>query len=160
MMMLKRNHTSYNLSTAVLSQMLRYLTHMNIDKERIFHSLGMNPDIMNYPDERISIDEYMAFEKESARISGDIYFGLHLGEFFEVGNWSILGYLMMNCRTLGEVIQKGIKYSRIISNLIQFKMQPGIRKIKKILFAQNYSALTLRHCYEKRQAFTIHVPPA
>ena len=36
--------------------------------------------------------------------------GLHMGEFVEAGSWPILGYMMVNCKTLGETFEKSGRY--------------------------------------------------
>ena len=89
------------VSCSVLSQMFFYLTSLKVDVDEFLRSLGVEPADVRDPDARIPVDTYLLIQDEAAHYVHDPYFGLHMGEFAEPGSWSILGYLMMNCRTLG-----------------------------------------------------------
>lgn len=143
-----KDRYSINLSVSLLSQIVRYLTHLKIDAGAVFRSAGVDPLIMESPDTRISLDTYLAVENAAIRVTNDTYFGLHIGEFSEVDNWSILGFMMMNCRTLGEAFEKSGRYSAIIGNLIHGRVQIGFRKIKMILMTPKYVPELPRHCFE------------
>ncbi len=49
----------------------------------------------------------------AVQITGDEYFGLHQGEAM-IGFSNILGHILVNCETLGEVFEKFLKYHRIL----------------------------------------------
>jgi AraC-like DNA-binding protein len=87
-------------------------------------------------------------EEEAASYTNDPYFGLHMGEFAEPGSWSILGYMMMNCKTLGEAFEKSARYSRIIGNLIQGDAHFRFNKIKLVLFTPPHAPVMSRHCFD------------
>ncbi len=94
------------VSICVLSQLVRYLLSLKVNINKLFKAVGVDPSILEYPDTRIPFETYIALEDEAVRVTNDPFFGLHMGEFFEPGNWSIIGYMMMNCRTLGEAFEK------------------------------------------------------
>jgi hypothetical protein len=71
-----------------------------------------------------------------------------MGEFAEAGSWSILGYMMMNCRNLGEAFEKSGRYSRIIGNLIEARAELGFNKIKAVFFTPPHAPKMSRHCFE------------
>jgi hypothetical protein len=112
------SHSPIVVSAAVLSQLFLYLSSRKVDIDRFLHSLGANPDEIRSPDAYLPVETYLRIEEEAARFVHDPYLGLHAGEYFEPGSWSILGYMMMNCRTLGEALEKSKRYSRIIGNVI------------------------------------------
>lgn len=99
--------------------MFSYLKSLRLDQNALLSSMGLDPELFRDPDARIPIEQYVAIEEEAARVADDPCFGLHMGEFAEAGSWSILGYMMMNCRTLGEAFEKSAKYYRIIGDLIE-----------------------------------------
>jgi AraC-like DNA-binding protein len=136
------------VSVAVLSQLVRYLAALKIDTDRVFRSLGIDPAIVRYPDEQIPIETYIAVEDEAARISGDACFGLHMGEYIEPGNYSILGYMMMNCRTLAEAFARSARYYRLVGNLLTSSVKLGYRKVTTILSAPAHAPKFSRHCFE------------
>jgi AraC-like DNA-binding protein len=71
-----------------------------------------------------------------------------MGEFAEAGSWSILGYMMMNCKTLGEAFVKAGKYSRIIGNLIDARAELKFGKIHVVYFTPPHAPAMSHHCYE------------
>jgi AraC-like DNA-binding protein len=109
------------------------------------------------PDARIAIESYIAIEDEAARVSGDPYFGLHMCEYFEPGNWSILGYMMMNCKTLGEAFEKAGRYTNIIGNLIRGSIHIGFKGVKLVLAIPKYASKHSRHCFEDTLSSSIRL---
>lgn len=71
-----------------------------------------------------------------------------MGEYAEAGNWSIIGYMMMNCLTLGEALMKAGKYSRIISTLIHASAFPKGSNIKITFLKDKRCPELSRHCFE------------
>jgi AraC-like DNA-binding protein len=141
-------HSPISVSVSVLTQLVRYLGHLQIDIAPLFCAAGVDPGILDRPDERMPIEAYIAVEEEAARVSADPCFGLHMGEFHEPGHWSILGYMMMNCRTLGEAFGKSGKYYGIIGNLLSMTPHLGFRKVKFVLTTPKHAPVLSRHCFE------------
>ncbi len=146
--MAQTDGASISLSASLLSQIARYLAHLTIDVEKVFDTAGVDPLVLRTADARISLAQYLAVENEAIRATGDPCFGLHIGEFAEVDNWSIVGFMLMNCRTLGEAFAKGARYSAIVGNLIQGHVQIGLGKAKLILSTPKHAPEIPRHCFE------------
>ena len=106
----------------------------SVDIDEFLRSLGVEPAAVRTPDVRIPVDTYLLIQDEAAHYVHDPYFGLHMGEFAEPGSWSILGYLMMNCKTLGEAFEKWGRYSRIIGNLIDGRVEWRFNKIRVVFY--------------------------
>jgi AraC-like DNA-binding protein len=136
------------VSITVLNQMFLYLNSLNVDIDAFLRSLGIDPATVKSPDAYIPIETYLLIQDEAARYTNDPNFGLHMGEYAEAGSWSILGYLMMNCKTLGEAFEKSGRYSRIIGNLIKGDVKIRFNKIKVILATPPHAPKMSRHCYE------------
>jgi AraC-like DNA-binding protein len=140
--------SEFTLTTGVLSQLLKYLKHLGVDADAVLRSAGADASLLLLPDARISAETYIKIEEEAVKASGDPYFGIHMGEYAEAGNWSIIGYMMMNCATLGEALLKAGKHSRIISTLIHASAFFKGRNIK-ITFSKDRRCPELsRHCFE------------
>lgn len=138
----------FAVSVTVLSQLFLYLAALNVDVDAYLRSLGIDPASVKSPDAYIPLETYLLIQEEAARYCHDPYFGLHAGEYAEAGTWSILGYMMMNCRTLGEALEKANRYSRIIGNLIQARVEPRINHIKVVFVTPPYAPEMSRHCIE------------
>jgi AraC-like DNA-binding protein len=136
------------VSISVLNQMFLYLSSLGVDCDAFLRSLNIDPGEIKSPDTYIPIETYLRIQDEAAHYTNDPYFGLHMGEFAEAGSWSILGYLMMNCRTLGEAFEKASRYERIIGNIIEAKVQIRLNKVKVIYYTPPHAPAMSRHCYE------------
>jgi hypothetical protein len=136
------------VSVTVLKQMFLYLESLGVDVDAFLRSIGVDPAVAKSPDGYIPLETYLLIEDEAALYTNDPYFGLHMGEFAEVGSWSILGYMMMNCENLGEAFEKSARYSRIIGNLIEGKAYIQFNKIKVALVVPPYAPEMSRHCFE------------
>ena len=136
------------VSYTVLAQMLRYAASENVDIDGLLRSLGVDPRVAASPDAYIPAETYLRIQEEAARLTGDPRFGLHMGQFAEAGSWSIVGYLMMNCSTLGEALKKSDRYSRIIGNMIESRLLLRFGKAKVVFFTPPLVPIMSRHCYE------------
>jgi AraC-like DNA-binding protein len=132
----------------VLSQLFHYLDSLKVDTDEFLRSLGLDPANIKSPDTYIPIETYLLIQDEAAHYTNDPYFGLHMGEFAEAGSWSILGYMMMNCSTLGEAFEKSARYSRIIGNLIEANAHLRLNKIKVVFSTPPHAPKMSRHCFE------------
>jgi len=136
------------VSITVLSQMFLYLDSLKVDIDTFLRSIGVDPTLVKAPDTRLPIETYLHIQDSAAEYVNDPYFGLHMGEFAEAGSWSILGYLMMNCKTLGEAAEKSGRYSRIIGNLIEARPVLKFNKVKFVFFTPPHAPKMSRHCFE------------
>ncbi len=145
------------VSVSVLSQMFLYLDSLNVDIDAFLRSLKLDPQAVKAPDTRLPIETYLLIQDEAAKYVNDPSFGLHMGEFAEVGSWSILGYMMMNCKTLGEAVEKSGRYSRIIGNLIEARAEMRLNKIHVEFFTPPHAPKMSRHCFEATLSSTVRM---
>ncbi|MBK9925206.1 MAG: AraC family transcriptional regulator [Anaerolineales bacterium] len=136
------------ISVNLLSQMFTYLDSLKVDTDTFLRSLNVDPTKVRSFDTHIPIETYLLIQDKAAEYVNDPYFGLHMGEFAEVGSWSILGYMMMNCKNLGEVFEKSERYSRIIGNFIETRTEQKLNKIKVIFFTPPHTPEMTRHCFD------------
>ncbi len=139
---------SITVSISVLEQMFLYLKARQVDIDGFLRSLGLDPAAMRSPDTRLPIDVYLRIQDRAAELLHDPCFGLHMGEYAEPGSWSILGYMMMNCKTLGEAVAKSGRYARIIGNLIEGRVELRPDCVRMICFTPPHAPAMSRHCFE------------
>ncbi len=151
------SHEPLAVSVSVLSQMFLYLGALKVDIDEFLRAIGVEPASVKSPDARIPIETYLHIQDQAALYTRDPCFGLHMGEFAEAGSWSILGYLMMNCRTLGEAFEKSGRYSRIIGNLIEARAEPGFNRMRFIFFTPPHAPQMTRHCFEATLASCVRM---
>jgi AraC-like DNA-binding protein len=144
----RNSPTDIKVSVTVLKQMFLYLDSLGVDIDAFLHSLDLDPEEVKSPDTYLPIQTYLRIQDEAACYTNDPYFGLHMGEYAEAGSWSILGYMMMNCETLGEAFEKSARYSRIVGNLIEGDVKIRLNKIKAIFSTPPHAPKMSRHCFE------------
>jgi AraC-like DNA-binding protein len=154
---MKTSPEPITVSVTVLSQMFLYLNFLKVDIDAFLRSLGVELASVKSPDARIPINTYLLIQDEAARYTNDPYFGLHMGEFAEAGSWSILGYMMMNCKTLGEAMEKSGRYSRIIGNLIEARAEIRYKKVRFVFFTPPHAPKMSRHCFEATFSSTVRL---
>ncbi len=136
------------VSATVLAQLFLYLESLQVDIDTFLRSLGIEPETVRSPDAYIPVETYLRIQDEAAEHVHDPYLGLHMGEFAQPASWSILGYLMMNCKTLGEAFEKSGRYQRIIGNMIDARVEIGLGKLRAVYFTPPHAPKMSRHCFE------------
>lgn len=145
------------VSIGVLRQMFSYLSSLDIERDVFLRALDVDPVILSDLDAYIPIETYLKIQEGAAEFTQDPYFGLHMGEYLEVGSWSILGYLMMNCEMLVQAFEKSARYQRIIGNLIEGKAYLRFNKVKVTLSTPPHAPKMSRHCFESAIASTVRM---
>jgi len=136
------------VSATVLAQLFLYLDSLQVDIDAFLRLLDIEPETVRSPDAYIPVETYLRIQDEAAGYIDDPYLGLHMGEFAQPGSWSILGYLMMNCKTLNEAFEKAGRYQRIIGNMIDARPQFGLGKVRVVYFTPPHAPQMSRHCFE------------
>lgn len=147
--------SSIHVSISVLSQLFLYLRSKGVEVEDFLRSISVDPVSVQRPDEQITIEKYLHIQDSAAEYIHDPYLGLHMGEYAEPGSWTILGYMMMNSRTLGEAFEKIGSYQKIIGNVIEATAHIGLNKIKLIFFTPPTAPSMSRHCFESTLSSTV-----
>jgi AraC-like DNA-binding protein len=146
-----------SVSATVLAQLFLYLDSLQVDIDAFLRSLDIEPETVRSPDAYIPVETYLRIQDEAAEYINDPYLGLHMGEFAQPGSWSILGYLMMNCKTLGEAFEKSGRYQRIIGNMIDARTQFGLGKVRVVYFTPPHAPQMSRHCFEATFSSSVHL---
>ena len=146
-----------SVSVTLLSQMFLYLASLHVNTNQFLRSIGVDPGTLQAPDARIPIETYLLIQDKAAEYTGDPYFGLHMGEFAQAGSWSILGYMMMNSKTVGQALEKAERYSRIVGDLIEIQREFQGNRIKYIYSASRDAPKMSRHCFEASLASSVRL---
>ena len=145
------------VSAGVLAQMFLYLDSLKVNIDAFLRSLGIEPATVRSPDAYLPVDTYLRIQEEATEYVNDPYSGLHMGEFVQPGSWSILGYLMMNCKTLSEAFEKSGRYQRIIGNLITGRAEFGLGKVRLVYFTPPHAPQMSRHCFDSTFSSSVHL---
>jgi len=109
-------------SVAKLAPLFAFLKKNGVNLHELLSSMGIDPLIMQSPDSRLPFNTVHILTKEAVRITNDENLGLHVGEII-TGLPNILGYILMNYSTIGEVIEKYCTYQKIVDEGRCIKLQ-------------------------------------
>lgn len=135
--------------------MIRYLAAQGFEHSTVLQTADTDPSVLSSPDGYIDTDTYARVQNAAVILTGDDRFGFHMGQYADAGSWSILGYLMMNCRTLGEAFEKSRRYSRIIGN--QIDARPRLYPGRACIVFSSNSGTASRHCYESALSSSVRI---
>lgn len=102
--------------------LLQFAEQQGAKVEAICAAAGLDPAILQNPDQWISGALHLAIWREAVKQTGDENLGLHLGETFDLASFGIPGYVLLNCQTLGDVFEKIARYTRLFCQIAQISV--------------------------------------
>jgi AraC-like DNA-binding protein len=86
-----------------------------IDSDSLCATVGIEPALLKMPDQRIPGTLHGAMWRQAVKQTGDENLGLHIGEAFNMAALGIVGYVLVNCQTFEQVLEKLSRYTRLFS---------------------------------------------
>lgn len=80
--------------------------------------------------------------------SGDPLFGLHSARFVLPNSWSVLGYITMNCATLGEAMNRIMPFEKLVGDMGVSRAEVVDGQVRLIWSCRHQRAETRRHMVE------------
>lgn len=102
-------------SVNLLRDIVHYAATQGIDANHLCTTIGISPDLLEQPDRYISGEPLQALWRELVQQTGDDNVGLHMGESFNLSAIGILGYVLFNCQTIEQVLEKLARYTALFS---------------------------------------------
>jgi AraC-like DNA-binding protein len=125
-----------------------------LDRQELMTVVGLGEAELRDPDGRVSATKmWNLWRAVLARIDDDA-FGIHIGERATARNVGLLGYTMLFSGTLRRAALRLVRYSRILSESIQFRFVEGADRGELIL-ENNPRFDALRHPVDARLAFVV-----
>lgn len=84
-----------------------------VSAEELYGAVGLDPALLEDPDNRIPFAQFVALYEAGAALTGDDAFGLHVGETSTPELFDVLGYVIINSPTLGEALNRLVRYHTI-----------------------------------------------
>lgn len=104
------------ISVTKVFPIVSYLERNAITKETFLSELGHGAEVLDHPDNKLSLAQLDNILLTAQRLVKDEFIGLHLGETITKGFSSILGHIMMNCATLLDALEKYCAYERLVDD--------------------------------------------
>ncbi|MCL6414736.1 AraC family transcriptional regulator [Aestuariirhabdus sp. Z084] len=105
------------VSIAAVQQYMRNAQARGIDTDIALTSAGIAPVDLQDGSQRISGVQFQKLIHQLIEQAKDPLFGLHCADHVQPGSYSALGYISMNCDTLGEAIRRIVPYEKLIGDM-------------------------------------------
>ncbi|MDM8347795.1 AraC family transcriptional regulator [Pseudomonas sp. sp1636] len=135
-------------SVPVLLKHLRHAEQLGLDIDRALAAAGVQADDLGDNGKRIPGAAHERLLQHLIEVSGDPLFGLHCARFVQPGSWSVLGYITMNCATLGEAMSRIVPYEKLVGDMGVSRIEAATDHVKLIWSCRHQSAQIRRHMVE------------
>jgi AraC-like DNA-binding protein len=111
------------------------LQSAGVPVEPILRRVGLTPEVIAHPEERLSVQSQIALLDEAAIALKDNCLGFTLARDHDPRETGLLYYVMASSRTLGEALKRLARYSRATNEAIVFGYREGNRLILNLGYA-------------------------
>jgi|SRR6266404_1188832 len=94
-----------------------------VTAQSLYQAVGLNAAVLDNPDARISFAHVVSLYEQSALLTGDEAFGLHVGEQVDPKAFDVLGYAVINSPTFGEALDRVVRYNFTWTNGSYFTVE-------------------------------------
>src|SRR5262245_10591622 len=112
--------------------------------------VGLTPEVIAEPEERLSVRSQIAFLDEAAKALKDDCLGFTLARDFDLRKVGLLYYVMASSHTLGDALKRVARYSKITNEALAI----GYREGNRLIISLGYSGVP-RHSDRHQIEFCI-----
>lgn len=107
-----------SLSAAYVNSVVPALArHYGLNYEALLASAGIASELIHNPDHLIPFDRVAVLFLQAFQASADPAFGLMVGTMVQPRSYQVLGYAVLSCDTLGEAIDRLVRYEKLVGKL-------------------------------------------
>lgn len=139
------------LGSTSVPALLKYLRHaerLGLDIAPALAAAGLQADQLNDNRQRLPGEAHERLLGYFCEHSGDPLFGLHSARFVQPGSWSVLGYIAMNCATLGEAMSRITPYEKLVGDMGTSRIEAAGGQVRLIWNCRHQTPLVRRHMVE------------
>ena len=116
-----------SIQAKAVEKIIKSAAARGVPARALYEAIKLNPDVMTDPDQRIPFAQVVQLYERAAELTGDDAFGLHVGEAVDPKAFDVLGYAVINSPTLGEALDRMVRYNFIWTNGSWFSVDAGAR---------------------------------
>jgi len=132
-------------SIPAVNQYLDLAKEQEIDFLPILETLEISTELLRDNSQHISGRQFQSLIEQLLIRSEDELFGLHTAKFVQPGSYSVLGYISMNCDTLGQAITKIKPFEKLVGDMGITNIEHLGSQLKISWHCQFPNALVRRH---------------
>lgn len=109
--------------SALLIPLLQYALKSGISRKELSEKLHLDISDLDDSDLKLTATQYRKLIQLTQDRTGNPHMGLTLGKKLAPASTGIVGYVMMNCSTLGIAIKKYMEYQKVINNAFELEVE-------------------------------------
>lgn len=118
-------HPEYTILVRSVAKIIDAAAAHGVEPEALYRAIGLDAAVLEGPDNRIPFAQLVALYERAAEMTGDDDFGLHVGERVDPKLFDVLGYMVVNSPTMGEALNRLVRYHSIWSEGAFFNLDLG-----------------------------------
>ena len=139
------------VSPPALAQYLRFAQAQGLERAWLLEQIELSEEQLGHDNPRIAGEKLQALIALLLKQTGLPVLGLVSGDFVEAHSYSVLGFITMNCTTLGEAIMRIAPFEKLVGDLagaysrrinlqhlLVYQVLPHIRAVKVIRLWSHY----------------------
>ena len=137
-------------STSVppLLKYLRHAEHLGVATAPALAAAGITAGQLDDNSLRLPVEAHERLLEYFCEHSGDLLFGLNSARFVLPNSWSVLGYITMNCATLGEVMNLIILFELLVGDMGTSRAEMVGEQVRLIWNCRHQQPRIRRHMVE------------
>jgi AraC-like DNA-binding protein len=104
------------VAASVVADMVHYLAERGIPAAETLGATLIDPGFATSPDQRVPGASVERLWKFALARTADPVVGLHMAEAYNPGTLDILGYVILSCATIGDVLERLSRYARLLND--------------------------------------------
>lgn len=102
-----------------IRQYIQAVSVENISDDQLFNGTGLNYEMLNRSETRVSLYQEQQLIKNILRVSDNPNIAFDIGKYARISNFGLLGFALMCCENLGEAIRTGLRFWNITAPMQQ-----------------------------------------
>ncbi|MBA3692748.1 MAG: AraC family transcriptional regulator [Acidobacteria bacterium] len=115
--------TNYEIPVNSVLKIISTAAAAGIRTEKLCRHAKFDTATLEDADNQILFKQLTKFYQHAARLTGDDAFGLHVGERDSPKSYGLLGYVAINSRTVGEALNRLIRFQQIRTRASRFSLE-------------------------------------
>lgn len=113
------------MATSLVIDFLGFLERHGHPRADVCRAAGIDPGIVQQPNARVPAGFMERLWPLAVQLTGDPDVGLHSAESYNPGALSIVGYVVLSCRTAAEALDRLTRYAPLLNEGLQVELVEG-----------------------------------
>jgi AraC-like DNA-binding protein len=116
---------TYTVQAKAVEKIVNAAAAHGIRAGDLYRAVNLDASVLRDPDNRIPFAQLVDLYERAAELTGDVNFGLHLGQSITPTAFDVVGYCALNSPTLGAACTRVARYHSIWTDGALFMLEPG-----------------------------------